>query len=168
MEKDEIIRRVEDLSELLTSAKGNSAALERFKSGDSATLVIILSNGIPPGIAQCSECKENLPTDQFSYYQGRVGQEGYLNRSNALCHACQKSTQANRKRAFQKADIPPKPRPGSICPECNRAWYGAWHRNHSHEKGDRGKFLGWVCNICNMRFHDRRNRKREVFDENEF
>ena len=65
MDTQEIIKRIEALMDLLTSAKGSKVALQRFKSGDSDRLEIVLSNGIPPGIAQCSECKENLPPTSF-------------------------------------------------------------------------------------------------------
>ena len=140
---------------LLTPSKTNQVVIERFEKEDGAILRVVLTNGEPGGTAQCSSCKEILPADQFSYYQARVDRKGYLSRSNALCHRCASKLDKVRQAVFdaQKEDIPPKPRSGSRCPKCDRAWQGNWHRHHDYKTG---LFVEWQCGQCNMAAQDRR------------
>lgn len=160
MEKREIIAIIEKLRNagLLTRTKTNNLVFERFKNSTNEDEVIkfILSSGEPSKIQQCSECKENLSADQFSYYQARVDNQGYLSRSNALCNECSKKINKERKEilATQQDKIPERPQSGTLCPNCNRAWSGNWHQHHSYETGE---FVAWLCGNCNMALQDRRN-----------
>ena len=158
MKKQDIIDIVNKLydSGLLTRAPSNEEAFKRFKDSNDVNAVIkfILSNGEPSDTNQCSECKEILSADQFTYYQARVSKSGYLSRTNALCHQCAKRLDKQRQKVFKVTKrIPPKPKSGTRCPNCNRAWSGNWHRHHSHETDE---FLDWLCGNCNMALQDRR------------
>ena len=83
-----------------------------------------LHNGKPPGLHECSKCLKMLDNSHFKYYKHRVNKKGYLLRSNALCSECVKITNKERKTTLDKAtknnEIPPKPLPGDICPNCKR------------------------------------------------
>ena len=153
----EIIARFKEAG-LWTNSPSNQVAFDRFKKGESDTLNIILTNGMPMGISQCSKCKENLSDDQFGYYHARVTKEGFLQRSNALCANCRQEEQDEFAEVISQheEDIPPAPKPGSRCPNCNRAWSRSWHRHHDHNTK---KFIAWWCGNCNMAQQDRRNRR---------
>lgn len=160
MTKNEIIKLIESLKSegLLTRSPGNEIVFNRFKNSNDKNEIIkfILSSGEPSATQQCSECKENLSADQFSYYQARVDNKGYLSRTNALCQMCAKKLNKDRRDAFKKdkANIPKKPVPGTRCPHCKRAWSHSWHKHHSYETGE---FKAWICGNCNMALQDRRN-----------
>ena len=123
----------------------------------------ILHKGKPPGLHECSTCRERKESSQFNYYSQRVDQHGYLMRSNALCKNCAEISNKERKETLQKANkegkIPPKPSPGDTCPNCHRTWGSAeaprnWHRDHDAIKNE---FRGWLCGDCNMAQHDHRH-----------
>ena len=157
---EDIIQYLEDLEYggLFTNTRSNRIALERFKSGKSDTIKVIVTNGVPAGTSECSQCRKQLDDEEFSYYQARVNKRGYLSRSNALCRACSGRLNAERKEILDQADIPPKPAKGGVCPKCNRKWWDSWHRDHSYETE---KFRGWIYGNCNMRASDRRNPPEE-------
>ena len=123
----------------------------------------ILHKGKPPGLHECSTCREKKESSYFNYYSQRVDQHGYLMRSNALCKLCTELSNRERKETLQKASqegkIPTKPIPGDICPKCTRHWGSAeaprnWHRDHDAIKNE---FRGWLCGDCNMAQHDHRH-----------
>jgi len=159
MNKKEIIKVIEILKKnnLLTNSDTNDIAFKRFLNNETSIIKFILNNGVPEGINQCRECKENLSTDQFSYYQLRVDSKGFLMRSNALCKDCSKKSNKERNEVLNKdkAIIPKRPISGTRCPNCNRAWAGNWHRHHDKETK---KFIGWLCGNCNMALQDQRNK----------
>ena len=115
----------------------------------------IVTTGTPTNTAECRECRQLLPADQFGYYQTRVKSDGTLMRSSALCLACRDEDATERRRAFsdQQANIPPRPESGSVCSHCNRTWRGNWHRDYDHNSGE---FLGWKCGNCNRAFQNGR------------
>jgi len=124
---------------------------------------LIPHRGYPPGMHECSSCRENKFSDQFSYYNNRVDKNGYLMRSNALCIDCRKKSDIERKNTLDIAkknnEIPEKPLPGDKCSNCNRNWGSPekprnWHRDHDAIKN---KFRGWICGDCNMAKHDHRH-----------
>ena len=160
MDKNEILEILDKLkgAGLFTRSKTHDKVIERYRDEDAEIALVIVTNGIPPGFNHCRECKENLPSDQFSYYQTRVDQRGYLSRSNAVCHSCSKKIGDKRKMILDKEKdaIPEKPRPGSICPNCERAWQGNWHRHHDDVTE---KFIKWLCGNCNMALQDQRNKQ---------
>ena len=82
----------------------------------------IVHKGEPPGLHECSKCRELKGSDHFKYYQTRVDRNGYLMRSNALCNACDKIMKQERDSTLKKAglnnEIGDKPQPGSTCPNC--------------------------------------------------
>lgn len=143
---------------LLTNSNTHERVIERFEKHNSEVLKFIVTNGIPEGINQCRECKENLSTDQFSYYQLRVDSKGFLMRSNALCSQCSKESDKERKKVLDefKDQIPSKPKKGTRCPNCQRAWSGTWHRHHDKKTK---KFVKWLCGNCNMALQDQRNKR---------
>lgn len=118
----------------------------------------IATSGIPKGEWECSECRRILPDEQFSYYQTRVNSDGTLMRSNALCRECTAKLNKERKKVLDKANIPPKPAKGSVCPKCQRKWSGNWHQDHDYKTGE---FRRWLCGQCNMAEHDRRTPQPE-------
>ena len=140
---------------LLTNSVSTKKVIDRFKSGK-GKIRFIVTSGMPRGTAECSRCDKKLRTSQFSYYQARVTNEGYLSRSNAVCKACSQKNLKKRKKIFlqDKEHIPKKPKGGSICPRCERSWGGTWHRDHDEKTG---KFNCWLCNNCNMAKGDQRN-----------
>jgi hypothetical protein len=122
----------------------------------------IFHRGLPPGTHECSKCRHQKPTSEYNYYQQRVDKNGYLMRSNALCHQCNLLMNNERKNTLKRAKIegkiPPKPNPGDICTGCNRNWGTIeqprnWHRDHDAIKNE---FRGWLCADCNMAKHDHR------------
>lgn len=123
----------------------------------------ILHKGEPPGLHECSKCRDLKGSEHFKYYQSRVDKNGYLMRSNALCNSCDKTMKQERESTLKKAElnneIGDKPQPGSICPNCKRAWGAAeqprnWHRDHD---AILNVFRGWLCGDCNMAKHDHRH-----------
>lgn len=159
MNKKELIEIINKLknANLLTNSDAHEKVIENFKNSNPDVLKFILTNGIPDGINQCRECRENLSAEEFSYYQLRVDSKGFLMRSNALCDSCSKKTNKDRKKVLDKDKdvIPPKPKRGTRCPKCKRAWHGNWHRHHNQ---DTQKFVQWLCGNCNMSFQDQRNK----------
>lgn len=138
---------------LLTNSKSNDILLNNL-NGD---VKVILTYGEPSGEMECRECKEMKNADCFSFYQARVGADGFLMRSNALCCDCSKASNKQRKEVLDKADIPSKPKSGDVCFNCEREWGGNWHRHHV---GD--KFISYICGHCNMSFSDQRNKKNKI------
>ena len=136
---------------VFTSSPTNQKVLEN--KGADVQLIATFGPRSPQGTQQCRECRQQRPDDHFSYYQARVYKNGFLARSNAMCRECAKESNKQRKEVLDNADIPPKPRAGTHCPHCQRAWSGNWHRHHV---GD--KFVGWLCGHCNMSFSDQRNK----------
>lgn len=123
----------------------------------------IAHKGEPLGLHECSKCRELKGSEHFKYYQSRVDKNGYLMRSNALCNPCDKNMKQERDDTLKKAElnheVGDKPKPGSICPNCSRAWGTAeqprnWHRDHD---AIHNVFRGWLCGDCNMAKHDHRH-----------
>lgn len=146
----DLIRELKN-RELITNAKSNETILNNLN--DNENLKIILTKGIPTSFMECRECRRLLNPDVFSYYLSRVDQNGYLMRSNALCYDCSTNSNKQRKKVLDSSDIPPKPKKGEECPNCNRKWSGNWHRHHEKEN-----FISWLCGHCNMSFSDQRNK----------
>lgn len=149
----EIIKELSNRG-LMTNAKSNDAILMNLDEIEN--LQLILTRGLPVENMECRECRNNLNPNYFSYYLARVDQKGYLMRSNALCNECSVKSNKQRKIILDNADIPRKPRKGEKCPNCNRSWFGNWHRHH---QGD--SFISWLCGHCNMSFSDQRNKFQE-------
>jgi hypothetical protein len=140
---DEIQRRG-----LLTNSKRNLEIL----NSDLTSLRVILSYGLPQNLLKCRDCGDLKSSNNFNFYQGRVDNKGFLMRSNALCSVCSLKSNNERKIVLSTVKIP-KPNPGDVCENCNRQWFGNWHRHHV---GD--KFLSYICGHCNMSFSDQRNK----------
>ena len=138
---------------LTTSSETNKIILSQIESGkfDSNNIRVILTKGEPTEKQQCRDCNELHDSTEYSYYQARVDKNGFLLRSNALCHSCAKKSNKARKDVLDNANIPDKPKSGTECPNCKRKWNGNWHRHH---EGD--EFIGWLCGHCNMSFSDQR------------
>lgn len=126
---------------------------------------LILHKGKPPGLHKCSRCHAMKDSSHFGYYSCRVDKKGYLMRSNALCFDCRNETNKERKDTLDKAKkagkIPPRPKPGDICPNCQRSWGTPenprnWHRDHD---AIQNIFRRWLCGDCNMALHDHRHGK---------
>ena len=118
-------------------------------------LKVILTRGVPTDLKECSHCGEKKERNQFQHYQSRVNSRtGFLHPTNSVCRSCIKAHRKELKEACAKADIPPRPSSGAICPHCERSWTGAWQRHH--EPG--GDFKAWLCGHCNMSFSDHRNK----------
>lgn len=122
-----------------------------------------LHKGMPLGLHECSICREEKDNSAFSYYTGRVDKYGFLLRSNAHCKSCSKISTKERKDTLKKAEkegkIPPKPKPGDICTNCNRKWGSHeqprnWHQDHNQKTHE---FRRWLCGDCNMALHDHRH-----------
>lgn len=135
---------------LLTNSKSNSILLDNLNDN----VKLILTYGEPSGNMKCRECKESKDVNCFSFYQARVGADGFLLRSNAICCECSKLSNKQRKKVLDNANVPPKPKSGDVCSNCEREWDGNWHRHHV---GD--KFIAYICGHCNMSFSDQRNKK---------
>ena len=143
---ENVIKRLEELLALNPDIKG-----------------FIAHKGEPPGLHECSKCRELKGSEHFKYYQNRVDKNGYLMRSNALCNTCDKNMRQERDSTLKKAElnneIGEKPCPGSTCPNCSRAWGTVeqprnWHRDHD---AIQNIFRGWLCGDCNMAKHDHRH-----------
>jgi hypothetical protein len=117
------------------------------------TLKLIATLGEPPDTFECRECRCQLCSTQFRYYQSRVTSTGHLQRANALCKECARASNKQRQKVLKNATIPPRPESGAPCSHCNRSWSGKWHRHHMGED-----FKGWLCGQCNMSLHDQRNK----------
>ena len=126
---------------------------KKILPGKSHTIKLIATLGEPPDTFECRECRRQLCSTQFSYYQARVTSTAYLQRVNALCKECTRSSNKQRQKVLKKAAIPPRPKGGAHCPHCDRSWPGQWHRHHMGED-----FKGWLCGLCNMSLHDQRNK----------
>jgi len=123
----------------------------------------IFHKGKPPGLHECSKCRVSKDSSHYGYYTNRVDKNHYLMRSNALCKDCRMETEKERKDTLKKATkegkIPTQPKPGDICPKCQRKWGSEekprnWHRDHDAIKNE---FRGWLCGDCNMAQHDHRH-----------
>jgi len=134
---------------LITNSKKN----EEIINSKSTSIKIILSFGLPSENLECRECGECKSPTNFTFYQGRVDNKGFLMRSNALCYNCMKKTNEQRKLVLDRAIIPQKPKPGDVCTNCNREWSGNWHRHHVGNE-----FISYICGHCNMSFSDQRNK----------
>jgi hypothetical protein len=117
--------------------------------------------GPPPGLHECSKCREHKDNTHFKYYQQRVDNKGYLMRTNALCNLCSIKNKKEKDETMKKDKnkIPKKPEPGSMCPNCKRSWGTKenprnWHKDHDAIKHE---FRGWLCGHCNMSKSDHRN-----------
>jgi uncharacterized protein with PIN domain len=135
----------------LLNSESTYKVLEEIKNNNTE-FNIILTFGYPEKKLECRECFKNMDSTNFSFYLSRVDKNGFLMRSNALCNECSTESNKKRKKVFETSVIPPKPKNGSICPNCDRSWSGNWHRHH---EGD--KFIEWLCGHCNMSFSDQRN-----------
>lgn len=137
---------------IFTNSKSNKSIVENLCETNLPKLIATM--GIPEEPNQCRECGEILHSDQFQYYQSRVDKNGYLIRSNALCLRCSYISNKDRNKVLDNALVGEKPKKGDICPHCERAWEGNWHRHHKDDQ-----FIGWLCGHCNMSFSDQRNKK---------
>ena len=146
----DLIQELENRGYLLKS-ESTSKVLEKVKEGE-VNFSAILTFGFPDKQLECRECLKTMDSNKFSFYLSRVDKNGFLMRSNALCTDCATESNKKRKKVFETASIPPKPKEGSVCNNCNRSWSGNWHRHH---EGD--NFIEWLCGHCNMSFSDQRN-----------
>jgi hypothetical protein len=112
---------------------------------------VILTKGIPVEDMECRECLQILNPSFFTYYWGRIDQNGYLMRRNALCRDCAIESNKQRSDVLNNAVIPKKPKKGDECIGCRRSWSGKWHRHH-----EKDKFISWLCGHCNMTRSDQR------------
>lgn len=135
---------------LFTSSKTNENILKNLY--EESTTKLIITKGLPKENLECRECRQTLESDEFTYYLCRVDKNGYLMRSNAMCHNCIEKSNKTRKKVLKNVSDP-KPKKGDTCKNCNRLWFGNWHRHHV---GD--SFIGWLCGHCNMSFSDQRNK----------
>ena len=158
MKREKILKILNYLerNKLFTSSRSLKKVIQAFRKGEVESIFFIPTFGEPRGCDTCSRCDEKKPTRDFSYYQARVSENGFLSRSNALCSICSKKIDRDRKNILKKEEnkIPPTPKKGSKCPRCKRVWNGRWHRDHS-EKTKR--FNRWICGNCNMSKGDQRN-----------
>ena len=119
--------------------------------------------GKPPGLHECSKCRNNFDASHFTYYSKRVDKNNYLMRSNALCTVCSIEMNSERKSTLTKAkknnEIGKKPEPGAKCPGCDRNWGTQEQPRNGHRDHDAIKnvFRGWLCGDCNMAKHDHRH-----------
>ena len=137
--------------DMFTKSKTNEKIIKDLV--DNTNVKLILTYGYPKDMMECRECGLCLPPENFSYYLGRVDQNGFLMRSNALCNGCATKSNKQRKDVFENSIIPEKPKDGDICAFCSRAWYGKWHRHHIDDE-----FIAWYCGDCNMSFRDQRRK----------
>ncbi|MGR3914772.1 MAG: hypothetical protein OD918_09720 [Gammaproteobacteria bacterium] len=159
MKNHEILKIFEQIekNDLFTHSLTHENAREHLRNDpdgdDGAQFIATL--GMPDGVDECSKCRKMLPAGQFRYYQTRVKSDGTLMRANALCKSCGGADAAERAMIFAKEahKIPPRPKSGDICPKCNRAWNGIWHRDHNRKTDE---FEQWLCGQCNMAMHNGR------------
>jgi hypothetical protein len=161
----ELIKRFNEDGYDILKSEANSKVLLELENNEGLNFNVSLTFGLPDTLShnkyKCSRCNTKKENKYFKFYQSRVGADGYLMRSNALCDTC--SVSINKRRtatlveAFKNGEIPDTPNPGEICPHCNREWYGKWHRHHDDVNH---KFIEWLCGDCNMSFHDQRNPKK--------
>lgn len=94
---------------------------------------------------KCTQCKNNLPLDQF----GRDSGANYL---RGKCRQCEKQN-AKGTNELRKQFSPPN-NPDYKCPIClstaqdlkDRGYKPKWCLDHNHNNGD---FRGYICNLCN-------------------
>jgi len=161
--------KMEQLQQKIAELERQNQMMSALLSTNSTAITVsdavgcILHKGKPPGLHECSRCRGNKDHTHFAYYAQRVDKNGYLMRSNALCNDCRTETDKERKDTLSKANkdgkIPPKPKPGDICPNCERPWGSVeeprnWHRDHDAIKNE---FRAWLCGDCNMAKHDHRH-----------
>ena len=135
----------------ITSSKSKNSIIS--DEGDFGEVRVILAKGFPKEHLECRECRQFLDHTHYNFYQSRVDQNGYFMRANALCHECGIKSNKDRYAVLDSVSdlIPEKPKKGDVCPSCERAWKGNWHRHHV---GD--KFINWLCGHCNMSMNDQR------------
>jgi hypothetical protein len=121
---------------------------------------IIFHRGPPPGLHECSVCREKKDNTHYTWYQQRVDKKGYLSRCNAHCSSCSKKVKKEKDETMKKDKdkIPEEPEQGSMCPNCNRSWGTKenprnWHKDHNAKTHE---FRRWLCSNCNMAKHDHR------------
>jgi hypothetical protein len=151
IETKELINELRERG-FITESETTLKVLNEINKKDDLKFSIILTFGYPVKKSECRECFQILDSENFSYYLSRVDKDGYLMRSNALCRTCANKSNKERQKVFENSSLPPKPKKGDICPNCDRSWKGNWHRHH---EGD--KFIEWLCGHCNMSFSDQRN-----------
>lgn len=138
---------------LFTKSDTSEKVARRFEA-EGGSVQVVLTSGEPTKTMQCSRCNEVLKASEFSYYQTRIDAEGYLMRGNALCRLCRNKSNKARQKVLGKQASAPKPEPGDQCPNCNREWWGNWHRHHDPATE---QFVAWWCGNCNMARQDQRN-----------
>jgi len=161
----EIIKRFKEDGYDILKSEANTKVLLELENNQNINFNIVLTFGEPDTLSddkfKCSRCYEKKETKCFSFYKSRVDADGYLMRSNAVCNTCtfkiNKRRSKTLKEASKNGEIPDMPTPGQVCPNCNRGWYGKWHRHHDDVKH---KFIDWLCGDCNMSFHDQRTPKK--------
>jgi hypothetical protein len=158
---DEINSRCEDVGLGLLNSKSNKKIYKDLSENNNLQVGIALTYGYPNTTLhngfKCRTCGEIKDHTKFSFYLSRVGEDGYLMRSNALCDVCSKHSDKKRKVILKDADnkglIPEKPKEGSVCNGCKREWHGKWHRHHDDETHE---FIDWLCGHCNMSLSEQR------------
>jgi len=157
----ELDRRKEKDGTGILNSEANKKILDKLGVNPNLSIGVVMTLGYPEEITEkthkCSRCMNIKSYNHFSYYMSRVDANGYLMRSNAICDTCGKESNKKRtkilKDANQNGDIPKKPKKGSVCPGCNREWYGNWHRHHDD---DSETFVSWLCGHCNMSLSEQR------------
>jgi len=147
----EILEELEKRN-MFTNAKSNSSILKEKIDFDK--IKIILSKGVKDEECECSRCRKTYPAKEFSYYQGRITKDGFLQRTNAVCRECMKITTDELKEHRKNKDIPNKPNKGDVCVSCEREWFGEWHLDHVEDV-----LNGWICSQCNMSKPDHRHKE---------
>lgn len=146
----------------LLNSQSNKKIMEHLAYNPNTPIGIVLTYGKPKDITEknhkCSRCGKLRPSEYFSYYQSRIDNEGYLLRTNAICSICAEKINKERHEILDNIlineNILEKPKKGDVCPQCDREWYGNWHRHHDPVTLD---FVGWICGHCNMKLDDQRN-----------
>ena len=158
----ELVKRFKENGKFMNS-DANKKVVKALEEG-SDDFNFALTFGLPDTLShdkhKCSRCNQLKTENNFSFYKSRIGSDGYLMRSNALCTECAKSSNKRRQQTLQVAhdngEIPEMPKDGDTCPHCQREWHGKWHRHHDDVNH---KFIDWLCGNCNMSFHDQRTPK---------
>ena len=158
---DELRKRFHKDGYDILNSSSNSKVLSALDDDPNLQFNISLTFGLPDTLShdryKCSRCHEKKENKKFSFYQSRIGSDGYQMRSNALCNTCTDISSKRRSstllEASENGEIPDMPSEGDICPHCDRKWFGKWHRHHDDVNH---KFIDWLCGNCNMSFHDQR------------
>jgi len=134
---------------LVTPTTSRNKIISDISNGEE--FKIILTYGIPDGEFECRECGLFKPAEEFRHYQSRVNKIGYLHRSNAVCTTCSPEIDKPRQELFKNVKLE-KPKKGDSCPNCQRNWFGNWHRHHFND------VVIYICGDCNMSFRDQRRK----------